>query len=323
MGGLFVLNDSEQNIYWKKNLFKIESFILYESTLLLFLSFISYISFPFDSLRLIRQKLSLDSMILYVFGFSIFDLMFSLLIKKVHINNRIKPNYRLCLMNFYATMGFFFFFASFFLCLYISLTLIEWESLTGIILYNRSLVTKRNENKTYLVSLGKAIYTILWNYLNLLCSLFGFVDYAIEIINVSRAAKVLSEGNNINNKNLLYELFRIPINNDRINDLEKNNTLDNVKNINKRENFTKLRLVMSNNGKEENSFENENNKFREVEVIQKVEYNSIAIQTEDINESFYNNYINDSNNKIIDEDLSNNFILVKNKPLIDSKISLN
>ena len=97
----------------------------------------------------------------------------------------------------------------------------------------------------------------------------------------------------------------------------------------KKDKITKLRLVMSNNNisNEENGFENHDNKFREVEIIQKIEYRSIGIQTDDDNDtSFYNNYVNDNidnNDKLVNDDLSNNFILIKNKSLIDSKTTIN
>ena len=60
-----------------------------------------------------------------------------------------------------------------------------------------------------------------------------------------------------------------------------------------------------------NNFENDINKFREVELIEKVEYKSIAIQTDD-NLNINNKY------NLIDEDLSKDIILVKNSQLINS-----
>ena len=320
MGSLFILNDSEQNIYWKKNIFKIERFIMYESIIMFILSFIACLTFPFDSFNLVKQKIPIKSIVISIVFCSLISYLFSLLIKKVHIKNNIKPNYRLCLMNFYGHIGLFCFLICFILSLYTSLLMIEWEGITGIITY-RTLVSGK-KSKKIVISIGKAIYTLIWNHFILIVSILGLVDYVMEIAIISRAAKYLSTGNNINNQILLHELFRIPI----IDKSIKNpNYFDNLKNIDKKENIIKLRLIMSNKNNEENCFENEDNKFREVEIIQKIEYKSIGVQTHEDdtknNNTYYNNYIN--NDELIDEDLSNNLILIKNRSLIDSKTSLN
>ena len=321
MGGLFVLNDSEQRIYWKKNIFKIETFILYESIILCTLSCVSYLTFPFYSLKYANNNFPSDVYVLCCILFSLASFLCSFLIKNIHLNNNIKPNYRLCLMNFLGTIGFF---CSFLTCGYtlcISFILIEWENRPGIIASKRVLATK---SKTIFISISRAIFTLIWNHIVLLCGFFCFIDFTIEIIIIQKASKFLSEGNNINNQNLLYELFKIPIIKKFHNNIGNGNILNNsdIKNIDKNQKYSKFRITMSNN-KNCNNFENENNKFREIEIIQKIEYNSISTQTEDINNSFINNYINENNDKLIDEDLSNNFILIKNKPLIDSKTSLN
>jgi hypothetical protein len=320
MGGLFVLNDSEQRIYWKKNIFKIETFIFYESLIICVLSCVSYLTFPFYSLKLINKNFPLDLYVLCCILFSLTSFICSFLIKNIHLKNNIKPNYRLCLMNFFGTIGFFCTFLACGYTLCISFVLIEWENLTRIVVSKRVLSSK---SKSIEVSISRAIFTLIWNHIVLLCSSCCFIDFAIEIIIIAKASKYLSEGNNINNQNLLHELFKMTVKNKNHNSLNSMNTLDTRKNINKKETFSKFRIIMNDKDNTENSFENENNKFREVEIIQKVDYKSIGVQTEDnIKDNFYNNYIHDSNNRTVDEDLSNNCILIRNKPLIDSKISI-
>jgi hypothetical protein len=222
-------------------------------------------------------------------------------------------------MNFLGTIGFF---CSFLTCGYtlcISFILIEWENRPGIIASKRVLATK---SKTIFISISRAIFTLIWNHIVLLCGFFCFIDFTIEIIIIQKASKFLSEGNNINNQNLLHELFKMTVKNKINNSINSMNTLDTRKNINKKEAFSKFRIIMTDKDNLENSFENENNKFREVEIIQKVDYKSIGVQTEDNKDNFYNNYVNDPNNKTVDEDLSNNLIFIRNKPLIESKISM-
>ena len=330
MGCLFILNDSEQYIYWRKNFFKIENFIMSESIILIILSLIAYIAYPYDSFSLIRQKINISTLVLYIFAFSLAAFLISILIKKIHLKNKMRPNHRLCLMNFYGRLGFCFVFLCFILSLYISLFMIEWEAITGIIIH-RAL---ESSSKKIVISFGKAIFTLIWNEFMLIVSIFGFIDFAMEISIISKAIKYLSINNNINNQKLLNELFRIPIRNNfdiNTNNENNENTLYNY-NLDseiKKDKITKLRLVMANNiSNEENGFGNNENKFREVEIIQKIEYRSIGIQTDvDIYDgSIYNN-INDNtidnNYKNANEDLSNNFILVKEKSLIDSKTTFN
>jgi hypothetical protein len=210
MGGLFVLNDSEQRIYWKKNIFKIETFILYESIILCTLSCVSYLTFPFYSLKFANNNFPSDVYVLCCILFSLASFLCSFLIKNIHLNNNIKPNYRLCLMNFLGTIGFF---CSFLTCGYtlcISFILIEWENRPGIIASKRVLATK---SKTIFISISRAIFTLIWNHIVLLCGFFCFIDFTIEIIIIQKASKFLSEGNNINNQNLLHELFKMTVKN--------------------------------------------------------------------------------------------------------------
>jgi len=323
MGCLFILNDSESNIFWKKKIYIMEIIIIFESLALLILSFIALLTFPFDSIKLVKQKFLLETIIYYIFSFSMISLFISLLIKYIHLENKIRPNYRLCLMNFCAYIGFFLFFLSGVLSFYITLVIIEWEDITGIIAYRILSSTQ----KKIVISLGKAIYTLIWNNFIICSAIFGIVDFGMEILIISKASKYLSEGNNINNSNLLFELFKKPIeNNLNKNNINKNNILDNYINNNniKKENSFKLRFIISDNNNNINNFENKNNKFREVEIIQKIEYNSVGVQTEIVdNNNIYNNDFNDNNNKLIDDDYSNNFILLKNKSLIDSKSTFN
>ena len=221
-------------------------------------------------------------------------------------------------MNFFGHFGLFSFVICFILSLYLTLVIVEWGDINGIISY------RRLSSKKIIISIKKTIFTLIWNDFILICNFFGLADFLIEISIISRASKYLSEGNNIDNQNFLFELFKIPINNKIQNNLDNEKILNNsnINNIDKNRKYSKFRIIMSNYNND-NNFENDLNKFREVEIIQKIEYNSIATQTEDINNSFFNNYINENNDKLIDEDLSNNFILIKNKPLIDSKTSLN
>ena len=331
MGSLFILNDSEHKIFWKKNIFKMEEIIKYESLVLIILSFIAYITFPFDSFKYLLPTMSIDLIFIYIFLFSVISFLLSLLIKNTHLNNvffkkKLKPNYRLCIMNSYGNIGVISNFICIILSIYLVLLMIDLQSITGI-KEQRSLSSGQTSKKKF-ISIGRAIYTIILNYFILIASIFCFIDYYVVIIIISRAAKYLSKGNNINNQNLLRELFKIPIT--QRTDQNENilNNFDNLNNIDNTENFNKLRLIMSdkNNENEENNFENENNKFREVEIIQKIEYKSIGVQTgedEIKNKNYKNNYINNSIDKTIDDDLSNNLILIKNKSLIDSKTSLN
>ena len=316
MGCLFILNDSQTNIFWKKNIFKIEKFIIIESTISIFLSFIALLTFPFESIKLVRQKMPIESLVYYNFCFSLISLFLSILIKFIHIQKKRKPNYLLFFMYFFGHFGLFSFIICFILSLYVTLVIMEWEDINGII-SNKRLSNTKKEN----ISIGKAIFTQIWNDFILICNFFGLADFLMEINIISKASKYLSEGNNINNQNLLFELFKKPIIKKIHNNIDNGN-ISNFSNIDKSQKYYKFRIIMSNK-KIDNNFENENNKFREIEIIQKIEYNSISTQTEDINNSFFNNYINENNDKLIDEDLSNNFILIKNKPLIDSKTTLN
>ena len=173
----------------------------------------------------------------------------------------------------------------------------------------------------------KIIYIyILYNIITLF-SFFEFIDILVETIVISKASKFLSEGNNINNQKILLELFKINYFRENLEKLKDKNTFDLNEKYNENKSFKKFRIIFPNNNdikEENNSFENDFNKFREVELIEKVEYKSIGIQTEENNkEDFYNKRNNYDNNDImegknLEEDISKNVILVKNKSLISS-----
>ena len=133
MGSLFILNDSEQNVYWRKNIFKIENILIVESLISIILSFIAIISFPYESIKTINQKLSIDILEIYSLFFSFILLLISLLIKYIHIKNKIKPNYRLCIMHFFGHIGLFFYLICFMISLYINLIIMEWEGKNNIL----------------------------------------------------------------------------------------------------------------------------------------------------------------------------------------------
>ena len=158
MGCLFILNDSESNIFWKKKIYIMEIIIIFESSALLILSFIALLTFPFDSIKLVKQKFLLETIIYYIFSFSMISLFISLLIKYIHLDNKIRPNYRLCLMNFCAYIGFFLFFLSGVLSFYITIVIIEWEDITGIIAYR--LLSSTQKKNCYIFRKGN-IYSYL------------------------------------------------------------------------------------------------------------------------------------------------------------------
>ena len=162
------------------------------------------------------------------------------------------------------------------------------------------------------------------NNLILLFSFFEFVDLLVQSLFISKTSKFLSLGNNINNQKLLLEIFRI---NEQNNYYEKYKENDLITFFGKEKlddgnkTFKKFRIIFpekkDDNGY--NTFDNNSNKFREVELIEKIEYKSVGIQTD---EDYDTNIIkNDSSlldGKIIEEDFSKNIILVKNKSLINS-----
>lgn len=317
MSCIFLLNDSELNMFWKKNIFKMEKIIFFDSVFSIFFSFLALLTFPFDSFRLVKQIISVEFIIYNIYFFSIVSLLFSILIKHFHIKRKIRPNYRLCLMNFLAHLGLFSFIISLFSSLYINHIIIEWEGITGIITY-RALSSEK-----IVISIGKAIYTVVLSYILLVCTFLGTIDFYVEILIITIASKYLSEGNNINNNNLLFELFKIPIKNNT-NNIDKRNNFNNsiINNDNNKDYNFKKRLVILNNVRK-NDFENENNEFKEVEIIQNVEYHSIGIQTENVDINIYYNNNAIDNKSMIDEDLSSNCILIKNKSLLDSKSTFN
>ena len=76
MGCLFVLKDSETKVFFKKNIFILEKFIISESLISIFFSFIALQTFPFDSIKLVKQKLLIESIIYYIFLLSLIFIVY-------------------------------------------------------------------------------------------------------------------------------------------------------------------------------------------------------------------------------------------------------
>ena len=273
---------------------------------------ISAITFPYKSIKFIRKESNPKPLIAICLISSIFLLIISILIKYIHTKKEIKPNYRLCIMHCFA----YFNLTLIILCLIfsfcVSTLIIKWANIYEFVQYKNT---------------PKIIYIyILYNIITLF-SFFEFIDILVETIVISKASKFLSEGNNINNQKILLELFKINYFRENLEKLKDKNTFDLNEKYNENKSFKKFRIIFPNNNdikEENNSFENDFNKFREVELIEKVEYKSIGIQTEENNkEDFYNKRNNYDNNDImegknLEEDISKNVILVKNKSLISS-----
>ena len=176
-------------------------------------------------------------------------------------------------------------------------------------------------------NIGRIIYISVLLNIILLLTFFQIIDFLAESCLISNVAKFLSEGNNINNKKILFELFKISDNSFQNSEKikEKFNLYKSDK-YDENKTFRKLRLIFPKNEsiEENNSFENSINKFREVELIEKIEYCSIGIQTEEgnirnINKRYiFNNDINIKENKTSEDDISKNVILIKNRPFMDS-----
>ena len=299
MGSLLILNDDDKKTFWRKNIFKLEIIIIIESILNLFLSVLTAISFPFDTLKITNKKSKIMNVIYICIFSSLAALIISLLIKRIHIKTTIKPNYRLCIMHFLSFSGLFIVILYLILSLYISSVIHKWANLYEFVQYK---------------NIGKVIYIFVLNNFIILLTIFEFVDLLLETIMISKVSKFLSIGNNINNHKLLFELFKINSQNYNYDKIEENN-LFNKKNEGN-ETFKKLRIIFPKNKDENhnNTFENNINKFREVELIEKVEYKSIGIQTKENKDKSYTRNININ----VEEDLSKNIILVKNKSLINS-----
>ena len=299
MGSLLILNDDDKKAFWRKNIFKIEIIIIIESISNLILIILTAITFPFESLKITNKKSKIRNIIYICIFSSFFSLIISLLIKRIHIKTTIKPNYRLCIMHFLSFLGLFAVFLYLILSVYISSVIHKWANLYEFVQYK---------------SIGKIIYIFVLNNFIILLTIFECVDRLFETIMISKASKFLSLGNNINNNKLLFELFKINNQNYKLNKIEENNLNINQKN-DENKTFKKLRIIFPKNKDENeiNTFENNINKFREVELIEKVEYKSIGIQTEENIEKSYTRNINN----IMEDDLSKNIILVKNKSLIN------
>ena len=312
MGCLLIFNDSEENLYWKKNIFKLENFIISESITIFILSFIALFTFPLDSFNITKQNMSLipiKYILLNIIFCSLISIFMSALIKYIHLNkNSIKPNYRLFIMKVLAYIAFFSIFISFISSFYITLVIIEWEKYKGSIAL-KSL--SFHDNKS--ISIEKAIFTLNLSNIMFLFSILGFVDFCAECIIISKASKYLSERNNINNQKVLDELFL----HSQVSKEGKNsgkNILSNINEINNKNTFSKYRLIIKDDNNLDNYFDNRNNKFQEIEIILNVEYISEGMQTENDKNVFDSDYAINIET-LIDDDLSINSILSQRKSL--------
>lgn len=307
MGCLLLLNDYERKSYWRTNIFKLENIIISESILTFIFIVLSAIIFPYNSISIVKKATDPKNLIFICLISSTIVLIITLLIKSIHIKKNIKPNYRLCIMHFLSVVNLFFIIISFILSLCISTFIHKWANIYEFI---------PNKN------LSKIVYIFVLNNVIILSTFFQLIDFFVESVMISKVSKFLSEGNNINNQKILLELFKINTNFEiNLEEFKEKNTFDIInEKYNENKTLKKLRIIFPNNTEqngENNTFENEVNKFREVELIEKVEYRSIGIQTEESDIKNYNKkYKNDNN--LIDEDLSKNIILVKNKSLINS-----
>ena len=312
MGSLLFYNDTEESIYWKKNIFKLESLVFYESILSLIFIIIAILTFPFDAINLIDSKKNSKEDIYIVLIFNFLSSISIFFIKKIHVQNNIKPNYRLCIMYFISFFGFILTFLVFIISVVLFISISEWDTTKGTIIYKGQKTNNKND-----VQLTVTIYTNIVSFFIVIVSTSNCWDFFMEIECISKASKFLSKGNNINDKNLLFELFRIPKknnNNEKTKDFKLNN-------IHEKEEITKFRLIMGNEEKkEDNFFDSNNNKFREVEGIKKVEYISKGVQTENDNNlecNIENNSISLNDIQIEKYNLADNN-LNSNEPIIDN-----
>lgn len=308
MGCLLILNDNERNSFWRNGIFKLEDITKIESLIILILSLLHAFTFPFGELRLRKNKIKTKIIIIIIPILSLLTLIISLLIKYIHTKKNIKPNYRLCIMHSLSILNIFLIILCLILSLYITNIINNWANLYEFVHYS---------------NIGKIIYIFILNNLISLFSFFEFIDLMVQAILISKIAKFFSLGNNINNQKLLFEFFKI---NNIENNFEKYKENNSITFYGKEKNdenktFKKLRIFFPKKSEENgtNTFENNINKFKEVELIEKVEYKSIGIQTsEDMDRNNIKNYDSVLDGKIIDEDFSKNIILVKNKSLINS-----
>ena len=307
MGCLLLLNDYERKSYWRTNIFKLENIIISESILTFIFIVLSAIIFPYNSISIVKKPTDPKILIFICLISSTIVLIISFFIKSIHIKKNIKPNYRLCIMHFLSIFNLFFIIIYFILSLCISTFIHKWANIYEFI---------PNKN------LSKIVYIFVLNNVIILSTFFQLIDFFVESVMISKVSKFLSEGNNINNQKILLELFKINTSYEiNLEEFKEKNNFDIInEKYNENKTLKKLRIIFPNNTEqngENNTFENEVNKFREVELIEKVEYRSIGIQTEESDIKNYNKkYKNDNN--LIDEDLSKNIILVKNKSLINS-----
>ena len=308
MGCLLILNDNERNSFWRNGIFKLEDITKIESLIILILSLLHAFTFSFGELRLKKNKLKTKIIIIIIPILSLLTLITSLLIKYIHTKKNIKPNYRLCIMHSLSIFNIFLIILCFILSLYISSVIHNWANLYEFVHYS---------------NIGKIIYIFILNNLISLFSFFEFIDLMVQAILISKVAKFFSLGNNINNQKLLFEFFKINNPENNCENYKENNSITFFGKEKNDENktFKKLRIFFPKQSAENgtNTFENNINKFKEVELIEKVEYKSIGIQTsEDMDRNYIKNYDSVLDGKIIDEDFSKNIILVKNKSLINS-----
>jgi len=311
MGCLLILNDDERNTFWRNSIFKLENITKIESLIILILTIISEFTFPYNELKITKKKIKIRNLLVIIPILSLFALIISFIIKYIHYKKNIKPNYRLCIMHSLSIFNFFLIILCFILSLYISDIIHNWANIYEFVQYTKT---------------GKIIYIFILNNLISFFSLLCFVDLLVQAILFSKIAKFFSLGNNINNKKLLFEFFRINYHENNEEKFKENNSIIFFNKEKNDENKTlkKLRITFpkQNDGNGINTFENNINKFKEVELIEKIEYKSIGIQTEeDMDINNINNIKNESSlldRKIIEEDFSKNIILLKNKSLINS-----
>ena len=306
MGCLLLLNDDDRKSFWRSNIFKLEHMILRENIIVLFLLLISAITFPYKSIKFIRKENNPKPLIAICLISSISLLIISILIKYIHTKKEIKPNYRLCIMHCFA---------------YFNLTLIIlcliFSFCVSTIIYRWANIYEFVQNK----NTAKIVYIFILYNIIILLTFFEFTDLLVESIVISKASKFLSEGNNINNQKLLFELFKINNFYENLEKFKEKNNSDLNEKFNENQTFKKFRLIFPKNDnvlEENNTFENDLNKFREVELVEKIEYKTTGTQTEESNEKLYNYNNNIIEGKSIEEDLSKNVILVKDKSLISS-----
>ena len=303
MGSLLLLND-ERDTFWRKNIFKLENITKIESIIISILTILCEFTFPYNEFKITEKKIKIKNILVIIPILSLLTLIISFLIKYIHMKKNIRPNYSLCIMHSLSIFNLFSILLCFGLSFYIS-----FEIHIGASMYDFVQFTKK----------GKIIYIFI---LNNLISFFSFVcsvDLLVQTNLFSKIAKFFSLGNNINNKKLLFEFFKINYQEKNDQKYKENNSIIffNKEKIDKNKTLKKLRITFPKQSQENgiNTFENKTNKFREVELIEKVEYKSIGIQTE---EDIDGNNIQNNISVLGKEDISKNIMLFQNKSLINS-----